>query len=274
MGRVQRRMYRRRRKKRLLLAVVVMSLAVCAILLSRRIGFTSEILRNPATTAAPSAFDREVVTREVTLAAETWYAIQTGVFSTEDAALQKADAYTSRGAPGTVVQDGDKWRVFIAAYGDEADAAAVRVRLGESQRVDTYLYSWSCPELRLRLTGMAGQLDAVEAGFTLLSSTAAALRDTAILLDAGQLTLQEVSAQVNALDGQIRLWEETIRDRFGSAPPELVQGMLALTADWPAQAASLQEAAGSATDLSAALKAQGMRLYANICDWRKAIAAQ
>lgn len=274
MGRVQRRIYRRRRKKRLLLAFAVAALAVCAVVLSRRDGFASEILRPPADTAAPAAFDREIVTREVTLAAETWYAIQTGVFSTGEAALQKADAYTSRGAPGTVVQDGDKWRVFIAAYGEEADASAVRVRLGESQRVDTYLYPWTCPELCLRLTGMSGQLDAVEAGFTLIATTAAALRDTAILLDAGQLTPQEVSAQVSALDGQIRLWEQTIHERFGNTLPDLVKSMLALTADWPAQASGLAKAAGSATELSAALKANGMHLYAKLCDWRKSIAAQ
>ena len=254
--------------------MLLLVLAVCAVGWTHRSAFTSEILRKSEPNAAPAADAQKPVTREVTLAADTWYAIQTGVFSTAEAAHQKADDYASRGAPGTVVQDGEKWRVFIAAYGEEADAAAVRVRLGERQRVDTYLYAWQCPELRLRLTGSAGQLDAVEAGFTLLISTAAALRDAAILLDAGQLTGQEVLSQVNAIDGQIRLWEDTVRACFGSHLPSLVQGMLALTESWPQQAEGLRDASSSATALSAALKGEGMRLYAGICAWRKAVAAQ
>ena len=171
----RRRTYRRRRRRaRLLRLAVLLLIAAGAVLLfTRRPGMLTERIQQATPTPSATAWDKTKVTREVTLPAETWYTIQTGVFSASEAAQVKAGAYTERGAPGTVVQDGGKWRVFIASYGREDEAAAVRQRLGEVQRVETYLYHWTCPELRLRLTGMAGQLDAAEAGLTLFSQAAA-----------------------------------------------------------------------------------------------------
>lgn len=277
MGRVETRIYMRKRSRARAARriVLLLLLAVGFILLWRGMPnvFNAERIASPSPTPVTSDFDQSVQTREVTLSAETWYAIQTGVFSTEEAARQKADAYTDRAAPGVVVQEGEKWRVFIACYGTEAAASAVRTRLEENQRVDTYLYIWECPELRLRLTGMAGQLDVVEAGFTLLTSTAAALRDTATELDAAQLTTSEANKAVSALDGQIILWEETVRSRFGRNVPALVEGMLSITQSWSARCGEIQSAA-NATEMSAALKAQAMGLFDEICAWRRAVAEQ
>lgn len=277
MGRVETRMYKRKKQRaKTYRRVIILFLLGCAALLlwrGRYVPFIAERIGLPTPTPVTSTYDQTVETREVTLAEENWYAIQTGVFSTQEAALQKADDYTERGAPGTVVQEGEKWRVFIACYGTESDASAVRTRLEQNQKVDTYLYAWKCPELRLRLTAKAGQLDAVEAGFTLLTSTASALRDTATALDAAQLTTQEVAAAVDALDGQITLWEDTVRSRFGKAVPDLVKSMQTITGGWSARYDALQ-AADSATELSASLKEEAMGMYDEIIAWRNALAAQ
>lgn len=264
MARVERRMYRYRQKRarrRWVLAGVVLVGIALAVLLGRRPSLIAERIAQPTATPITAQYDQTIETREVTLGAETWYAIQTGVFSTSEAAQEKASAYTERGAPGTVVQDGEKWRVFIACYGSEADATAVRQRLGTNQRVETYLYRWTCPELRLRLTGMAGQLDVVEAGFALVRQSAEALRDAATQLDAGELTTAEAAQAVGDMDSRITLWAQTARARFGKAVPEIVQGLLRVTDGWDAQRRQLEKAAGSPTELSAALKGQGMALY-------------
>lgn len=277
MGRVEMRMYKRKQSRARLYRMVVLLLLVigAALLIWPKLpaSFFAERLTLPTATPLASGFDKTVETRETALPAEIWYAIQTGVFSTKEAAVDKADAYTERGAPGVVVQEGEKWRVFIACYGTEEEAAAVRTRLGENQRVDTYLYSWACPELRLRLTGMAGQLDVVEAGFTLLSSTAAGLRDTAIELDAAQLTAAEVLAAAEEIDNRIMLWESTVHSRFGQKLPALVKGMLQITGNWQARKGRILSA-GDATELSAALKAEAMGMYDEIGAWRASIAAQ
>ena len=272
MTRLRRRRMRRRRRMLLLVAVIA-ALGAGAFFL-RRPDFIAERLSAPTPQPLTGAWDRTAVTREVTLAEEVWYAIQTGVFSAPEAAEDKADDYAERGAPGTVVQQEGKWRVFIACYGREEDAQAVRTRLGEMQRVETYLYRWSCPQLRLRLSGMAGQLDAVEAGLTLMMGAAARLRDTATLLDAAQLTAQEAAGVISDLNGQIALWSQTARDRFGASPPPLVEQLLAIAADWPLRSRTLQDAADSAVTLSAEMKGQGMRLYADMICLRETLNAQ
>jgi len=277
MGRVETRIYRQKQRKakwrRWLLGIAAVMVLVVLLWRGGQAAFVTDYIGLPGPTPLESAFDRTVETREVTLNAETWYAIQTGVFSTQEAAVQKADAYTQRGAPGMVVRQGEKWRVFIACYGTEEEASAVRTRLESNQKVDTYLYAWECPEVRLRLSGMAGQLDAAEAGFTLLTTTAATLRDTAMELDAAQLTTQEVMASARALDDQIALWEDTVRSRFGKSVPALVEGMMTITGGWDARYAALV-AAQDATALSAALKAQAMGMFDDICTWRTALKAQ
>lgn len=275
MARSRRRTYRRRRRRaRLLgLAVVLLIAAGAALLITRKPDMLTERLRQTTPTPSAEAWDRTKVTREVTLPAETWYTIQTGVFSAPEAAQEKAGAYTERGAPGTVVQDGGKWRVFIASYGREDEAAAVRQRLGEVQRVETYLYRWTCPELRLRLTGMAGQLDAAEAGLTLFSQAAALLRDTATLLDAAQLTVEEALLAVKELDGQISLWVTTARERFGQRPPEMVQQLLTAADTWQTRRKAI-EAADSVTTLSAELKGQGMQMFDEMIRMRAEMGAQ
>lgn len=276
MSQVERRMYRRRqkraRKRRLLILLLLAALAAALVIWRGRGGdFTAQRMAEPTPTPLTDDYDKTVQTRVITLPERAWYAIQTGVFSAREAADEKAGAYQDRGAPGIVVQDGEKWRVFIACYDSSEDASAVRQRLGEMQRVETYLYTWICPELRLRLTGKAGQLDVVEAGLTLLMQTAEQLRDTATLVDAGQLTTQEALNAVYDLDSQIKLWRETAQSRFGRQQPELVAQLMAVCDSWTSRRTAIESAASSPTDVSAALKLQGMSMYEEMIRLRNAI---
>lgn len=273
MGRVQMRMYRRRRAwgRRVLITAVGLIVALLLVFAVRRPPFVSELAAVQSPEPMDAGFDKTIQTREVILEKDIWYAIQTGVFSTREAADQKAGAYAERGAPGVVIQDGEKWRVFIACYGKEADALAVRARLGEMQRVDTYLYEWTCPELRLRLTGMAGQLDVAEAGFTLLTSGAAALRDGALLLDAAQMTAEEAKQIANDLADQAELWLQTALERFGSRLPILVQDVQGLVKNWQASLQAIAGTDASATDVSAGMKLTAMKAFGAIVSWRAAM---
>ena len=276
MGRVEQRLYRQQMARRRLGRMIVLMLLIfaAALTISRNAAshLTAETIAQPTATPIAAAYDQTVVSREITLAAETWYAIQTGVFSNEDAAREKAELLTDRGAPGAVVEDGEKWRVFIACYGTETDAASVRQRLGENQRIETYLYRWTCPELQLRLKGMAGQVDVAEAGFTLLLQAARTLRDTASLLDAGELTLTEAREQITALDGQMTLWRQTAQERFGRNPPSPIKELLALSDAW-AQIRGNLENQDSKTALSAQLKLEGIGLFGRMIALRQGMGA-
>lgn len=253
MGRVEQRLYRRQMARRRLGRMIVLMLlifAAGALTLSRNAAshLTAETIAQPTATPIAAAYDQTVVSRE------------------------KAELLTDRGAPGAVVEEGEKWRVFIACYGTETDAASVRQRLGENQRIETYLYRWTCPELQLRLKGMAGQVDVAEAGFTLLLQAARTLRDTASLLDAGELTLAEAQEQITALDGQMTLWRQTAQERFGRNPPSPIKELLALSDAWTQIKGNLENQ-DSKTALSAQLKLEGIGLFGRMIALRQGMGA-
>ena len=265
MSRGPRRRYRRNRgqamlRRLLLFLTAMVTLAGVASHFTGRGSITATPVPAPTATPVTAAFDETVTTREVALPQDVWYAIQTGVYSTREAADARVDAYADRGAPGYVAEDGGKWRVFIACYGSREDAAAVRERLSAMQQVDTYLHEWSAPALTLRLSGMAGQLDVAEAGLNLPGQTATLLRNTAIALDAGEIQPDAARDTVTALGESMALWARTAQERFAQPIPPLVEAILTIARDWPSRQSAMEQAKDD-TALSAAMKQQAMALY-------------
>lgn len=265
MGRVERRMYRRMRgqaamRRLMLFLTAVVVLAGLASHLTGRQSVRVEGVTPPTPTPVTAAFDETVNTREITLPAGAWYAIQTGVYSTRDAAQGRVDAYAERGAPGYLTEDGGKWRVFIAVYEEKEDADAVRERLSSNQNVETYVHAWACPSVTLRLSGMTGQLDVAEAGLSLAWQTANQLRDAALALDLGELTVQEAKKVTQDIGDRVALWARTARERFALPCPKVVETVLAFCDDWPARESAILQSDG-ATVLAGRLKLQAMACY-------------
>ena len=275
MRRMERRMYRVKRgqalARRALLAVAVIAVAAGLLARVKGGGFTAQPVTEPTPTPLTASFDETVETREIALPGETWYAIQTGVFSTREAAEDKAAAYADRGAPGYVARDGDKWRVFIACYGEKEDANTVRARLESSQQVETYLFDWAAPQVKLRLSGMVGQMDVVEAGLALRRQAASQLREDASRLDGGGITASDEREALASLDERIALWASTARSRFARPYPALVDALLRWADAWPARYGVLTGALRDPTALSAALKAQAMALFEEEIAFRQAL---
>ena len=273
MGRVERRQYRMRRRQTTTRFLLVLSLLVIAAGLYHRMAENggvsiARIVRPTATPVAP-AYDETMVEREVTLPEETWYALQTGVFSDEKSAKARAEAYAERGAPGLVVQDGERFRVFIAGYAERADAASIRERLNSQQDVETYLYSWVCPAVTLKMSGMAGQVDVVESGLSMALQAAVLLRDYAIAYDQGGVTMDDVQSLIQGLDSQFLAWTDTVGRRFGKPYPEIITEEMALVQCWKsADSAILSAAQEGATAMSASMKRYAMTLYADVIDMR------
>lgn len=276
MGRVERRQYRRRQSEAavaralLLLAAAVIVYGAAGRL--RGTGLQVSRVTSPTATPVAAAFDETAVTRDVVLECVTWYAIQTGVYASQDAAQAQANTYADRGAPGIVVHDGEKYRVFIAAFGDKSDASSVRARLEERQQVETFLYAWECAPVTLRLSGMAGQVDVAEAGVPLCLTAACQLRDAASLLDQGSMSAEAVLDLVAAIDAQYDTWLSAAAARFDKPYPPLIQGEAALGEAWREVGRTVRAAARQdATALSASLKCGAMTLYAQVVAMRSGL---
>lgn len=277
MSRVEKRMVKQRRKHGMLQKTLLfLSALVIVSGVAVRLGKTNVMqvsgVAPPTATPVSAVFDETVETREITLPEVVWYAIQTGVYTDQTAAQTRARDYTDRGAPGFVVADGEKWRVFIACFGNKEDASAVRERLSEKQGVDTYLHPWLCPSLTLRMTGMAGQLDIAESGLTQMLQIAEQIREASIALDAGNMTVSEVKALISDVRARLDVWEEAAARRFGKSYPPLVRQEMELSAAWKKRQSAIEAAAGkSATELSSALKTEAMSIYQAVIELRNSV---
>ena len=279
MSRVQRRMYKRARgqavlRKAALLFTAVMIVSGLAGRLRSGNDMSAQPLRQPTPTPISLGFDETVVTREVALESLTWYALQTGIFSTREAADVKSAAFADRGAPGYVCQDGEKYRVLIACYGEENDAATVRDRLAAQQEVDVYLHRWTLPALTLRFSGMAGQLDVAEAGLHLVRQSAALLRDGAIAADRGESGLNGALDTLQAINEQFALWNKTARQRFTKPYPLLIEELLSLAEAWDTHYASMTGASRDITALSASMKIHAMTMYTQLAQLHQRLESQ
>lgn len=265
MNRRQRRGRRRARgqavkKAALLTTAVLVALVGLAGHLPGGGSFQAEKVSQPTATPVTSAFNETVTSREITLPEETWYAIQTGVYSTREAAESRTALYADRGAPGYAVQDDGKWRVLIACYGEKNDASSVQERLKADQKVETHLHAWTAPTVTLRLSGMVGQLDVAESGLILPGQTAQLLRDAAIALDAGESSVMRVQQTVQSLGDSAVLWAKTARGRFTTPYPDVIEETLRFADAWAERYPSLMRLE-DATELSAQIKQCAMYAY-------------
>lgn len=276
-SRVERRMVKQRKRRGAMQKVLLfLSALVIASGIASRLGQGNVLqvsgIAPPTPTPISAAFDETVEQREITLPEVVWYAIQTGIYTDLSAAQTRAGDYSDRGAPGVVVADGDKWRVLIACFRSHEDAASVRERLSEKQGVDTYLHTWLCPELKLRMTGMAGQLDIAEAGLTQMLQVAEQLRDASTALDTGGMNASEVQALLKDIKARLDVWEDTAARRFGKRYPPLLAQEMALVTAWKAHQSAIELAAKQgATELSAALKTKAMVIYQSVIELRNSV---
>ncbi|MFR5855796.1 MAG: SPOR domain-containing protein [Lachnospiraceae bacterium] len=180
-----------------------------------------------------AAFDETRETQEITLNGSVWYALQLGAFETEEAAHQLAEQFQRRGAAGYVWQD-ERYRVLAAVYPEKEDAQAVRQQLREQHDVDSYLYEISIPALSLRMTGMKGQIEILEAAFLHADELIRQMERISETLDRQEITPAEAVTELNTLREQVELVALRMEQRFAAPRNTAVERLIALFQDYAA----------------------------------------
>lgn len=175
--------------------------------------------------ALDETFDETQAEEEIKLPAVTWYALQLGAFEKEHSALQMAETYKTRGAAGFVWEDG-RYRTLAAVYPLREDALTVRAQLSEKHLVESYLYEISFPEVQLRLSGMKGQLEILEAAFLHAADMPAALQKISVQMDQQELSMQETFKRLDALEQQMSIVSLRLRQRFAAPRPAVVDELI------------------------------------------------
>lgn len=185
-------------------------------------------------------FDETPAQRELTLPGGTWFALQLGAFESREAAETQAEQYIRRGAAGYVWPDG-RFRTLAAAYPDREDAQAVRRQLSEKHTVDTYLYEIPLPQIQLRVKGMQGQLDILEAAFRLADQLTLGLHSLSLSLDRQEMSASEAKEQLSVLAGQAATVSLRLKQRFTAPRPQAVGSLIALMDGYSAWLSGLED---------------------------------
>lgn len=181
----------------------------------------------PTPTAMGTAFDETVVSREITIPARSWYAIQLGAFDSEESAKSLAQNYTDRGAAGYVRKDG-RFRVLAALYKTRDEAASVRQQLQSQHGIDSYVYEITLPEIVLNVSGMAGQLDALEAGMQYLNTVLERFCDISVSMDRRDLVTEEELTALAEVASQAETLQNVIAMRFSTVQYAAVDDLKSL----------------------------------------------
>ena len=190
-----------------------------------------QTVATPSPIPLDAAFDETRETQEITLNGSVWYALQLGAFETEEAAHQLAEQFQRRGAAGYVWQD-ERYRVLAAVYPEKEDAQAVRQQLREQHDVDSYLYEISVPALSLRMTGMKGQIEILEAAFLHADELICQMERISETLDRQEITPAEAAEELNTLREQVELVALRMEQRFLSPRNAAVTGLIGLMRDY------------------------------------------
>lgn len=158
----------------------------------------------PSPTQSPQATAAQtvMVTRDIVFPAVSYYAIQTGAFSSDASAKEASEAIKSVGGAGYVLHD-TKYRVLASMYFDAESARAVKESLAKND-VDCYIYSGSLPKLELSVTAPGECINALDNAYGLLFEALEQMTALADDVDSQQKTVSEaidaLSVQKNNLD--------------------------------------------------------------------------
>lgn len=123
------------------------------------------------------------------------------------------------------------WR---PVYPEKEDAQAVRQQLRDQHDVDSYLFEISIPSVSLRMTGMRGQIDILEAAFLHAEELIRQMERISETLDRQEITPAEAAEELNTLREQVELVALRMEQRFLSPRNAAVTGLIGLMRDYAA----------------------------------------
>lgn len=184
----------------------------------------------PVPTATPipleETFDETMAEVEIVLPAAQWFALQFGAFENQQSADEMAQKYISRGAAGYIWNDG-RYRVLAAIYPQREDAQQVREQLEVQHAIDSYIYPVELPSVRVKLKGMQGQLDILQAAFIHGHDLIAQLQMISARMDRREMDAAEAEAEVQNLGKQVETVSLRLKQRFLSPRHETVDMLIA-----------------------------------------------
>lgn len=170
----------------------------------------------------PPPAKEERASREIAVTGRSWYALQLGAFTQENAAHQLSQEFIPRGAAGHIREEGGIFRVYAAAYPTRAEAQSVQKRLSE-QGVTTYIQTCDTQALALRAAGSKKQLDAVCEVIGYLDGLSMKFFTLSSQLDKGEMTLSEANGALTSEGATCRALCTLLTNAFDGTLPDAAE---------------------------------------------------
>ncbi len=204
--------------------------------------------------ALDESFDETIESRDIQLPSATWIALELGSFDQIDDANALATLYQARGAAGYVWVD-ERFRILAALYDNRDDASSVREQLRDVHEIETQIFDISLPVTTVRMQGMVGQLDILQAGFIHANDLIAQLQDLSLLIDRQEVSVDQAIDDLLAINAQTSLVAMRIAQRFPKPWHETIEGLVAIFDQFETFASSVSQTA-SLSEMSTLIKYQ------------------
>lgn len=176
----------------------------------------------PPQSVTPPPAKEERTSREIRITGRSWYALQLGAFTRENAAHQLSQEFIPRGAAGHIQEDQGVFRVYAAAYPTRAEAQSVQKRLSE-QGVTTYIQPCDTGALTLRASGTKKQLDAVCEVIGYLDGLSMKFFTLSTQLDKSEMMVSEANGALSSEGETCRAMHALLVKAFDGALPDSAQ---------------------------------------------------
>ncbi len=228
-------------------------------------GLSLELKVTPTPTAIGSTFDETVTSREISIPARNWYAIQLGAYDNEESARSQAESFVARGAAGYVRKD-SRFRVLAALYPTREEAQAVRQQLQSQHEIDSYVYEIALPEIVLGLNnGMAGQWDALEAGMQYLNTTLEKFCEISTSMDKQELPVEQEVSRLAEIASQADTLKNVLAQRFSTANYAVVSDLINLMGEIGESTSAVAETSSKGNVvMGAQMKNQTLKLLTSV----------
>lgn len=164
---------------------------------------------------------------EISLTGRTWYALQLGAFTQENAAWQLSQEFIPRGAAGYVCVQEGVFRVYAAAYPTRAEAQSVQTRLSD-QGVTTYIQLLNEPAVTLRAAGTQKQVEAVSEALQYLNTLSTKFLSLSTALDRQEMDAASAFSALNSEGSTCIALQKALENAFDGEVDAAVQPLHAL----------------------------------------------
>ncbi len=256
-------------RRAVLCILVGAAILLASLSLESRLGLLPFSLSAAPTAAPEKTQSGERETRELALSAHSWYALQLGAFTQENAARQLAQEFINRGAAGYVYHDSDAYRVLAAAYPTRAEAQSVQQRLND-QSVSTYIHPFSFAALTLRAGGEQEQVRSFSETLSYLDGLDEKLYALSTALDAREMEDGAVRAALLSEGATCQALLRTLSSAFGKEPNAGVQKVCDILTLIAAEGDALGNE-NSAARTGAALKRCQLTVFFGLLDFTQSL---